>query len=91
MDTKIIQHIVFVDNHARIAGTMLKAAIVARMHVVAGQSIEAVMEQYNLNRGQVHAALAYYYDNREELEAQLRVNIQGAIDAGARISRIDED
>ena len=90
MDTKIVQHIVFVDNYARIAGTMYKAVIVARMHAVAGQSIETVMEHYKLSRGQVHAALAYYYDNREELDTRLAANIQEAIEAGARISKIDE-
>lgn len=91
MVTKIVQHIVIIDNHARISGTSFKAAIVARMHAVAGQNLETVMEQYDLTRSQVHAALAYYYDNREELDARLEANIQDALEAGARISHIDDD
>ena len=33
---------------------------------------QMLMEYPSLNLAQVHAALAYYYDNREEIEASLR-------------------
>ncbi|MCI0551434.1 MAG: DUF433 domain-containing protein [Anaerolineae bacterium] len=47
----------------------LKAEMVARMYVGTGYTIEDVMEQYNLTAAEVHAAIAYYYDNQEALDA----------------------
>ncbi len=50
----------------------VKAIYVANLHVTGGASIEEVMEQYNLSRAQVYAALAYYYDNEETIKQFLR-------------------
>ena len=72
MDIAPVHHVEIVDGQARIKGTPFKAKLVASMHVIAGASIEEVMEQYNLSRAQVYAALAYYYDNQEEIEQSFR-------------------
>lgn len=38
-----------------------------------GKTPEQMLEEYpSLNLAQVHAALAYYYDNREEIESALQ-------------------
>jgi uncharacterized protein (DUF433 family) len=39
------------------------------MHVDGDYPIEDVMAHYGLTAAEVHAALAYYYDNRAELDA----------------------
>jgi uncharacterized protein (DUF433 family) len=66
----IKDYILFKDGEARIAGAEhLKAELVARMHVSGGASIDYVMDHYGLTRAQVHAALAYYYENQSELDA----------------------
>lgn len=68
--TAIKDYIVFRDGEARIVGKEhLKAELVARMHEKGNASIEYVMEHYDLSRSQVHAALTYYYENQEELDA----------------------
>jgi uncharacterized protein (DUF433 family) len=67
---QIINHIVMKDGEARMAGKdHLKAEMVARLHVDGGYPIDEVMAQYGLTEAEVHAAIAYYYDNRAELDA----------------------
>lgn len=58
------------DGEARIEGKKhLKAEMVARMYVDGDHTIEDVMSHYGPTAGQVHAAIAYYYDNQTELDA----------------------
>ena len=67
---QVASHIVIKDGEARIEGKeYLKAEMVARMYVDGESSIEEVMAHYGLTAAEVHAALAYYYDNRAELDA----------------------
>ncbi len=67
--TVIKDYVVFKDGEARIAGKEhLKAELVARMHVNGGRDVDYVMEHYGLTRAQVHAALAYYYENQPALD-----------------------
>jgi uncharacterized protein (DUF433 family) len=67
---QIINHIIIKDGEARIEGKdHLKVEMIARMYVEGDYSIEDVMTQYGLTAGEVHAAIAYYYDNRAELDA----------------------
>ena len=61
-------YIIFQNNTARIAGSEhLKAELVARMHINGERSFDFVMTHYGLSRAQVHASLAYYYENQEAL------------------------
>ena len=65
----IKDYIVFKDGTARVMGKdHLKAEVVARMHTGGQASIDAVMTHYDLTRAQVHAVLAYYYENQAELD-----------------------
>jgi uncharacterized protein (DUF433 family) len=66
----IITHITLQDGEGRISGKEhLKAEMVARMVVDGDHSIDEVAEHYGLSLGEVHAAVAYYYDNQAELDA----------------------
>jgi uncharacterized protein (DUF433 family) len=64
------QIIEIVDGIAMISGRQVKAKRVASMVVNAGASIAQVMEQYNLSEAEVHAALAYFHDNRTTIEQE---------------------
>jgi hypothetical protein len=64
----------------------LKAELVARMHVNGGATIEEVMEHYNLSRAEVYAALTYFYDNQEVLDARYAEALEIGRQAGARDS-----
>ncbi|MEQ8672097.1 MAG: DUF433 domain-containing protein [Aggregatilineales bacterium] len=66
----IKDYVMFKDDEARIVDKEhLKAEVVARMYVNGKASIEEVMAQYGLSRAQVHAALAYYFENQAVLDA----------------------
>lgn len=67
MDTAPVQHVEIIDGKALIR-RRYKAKLVAGMVVKAGATVEETMEQYGLSRAEVHAALAYYYDNQEAIE-----------------------
>jgi uncharacterized protein (DUF433 family) len=43
-----------------------------------GLSADELATNFNLNLGQVHAALAYYYQNKTALDAQLRAEAEAA-------------
>ena len=73
-----INHIEIRDEQAYIRGTNKKAKMVAQMYVGTEYSIEEVMEQYNLSAAEVHAAIAYYYDNQEVLDARHQQAVQWA-------------
>jgi len=67
---EVINHIEIRDGRGYICGTNKKAEMVARMYVGTDYTIEEVMEQYDLSAAEVHAAIAYYYDNQEALDAK---------------------
>ncbi len=56
---------------ATLGATRVRVNNVVFMHKQ-GQSVEEIREAYpDLSLAQVHAALAYYYDNTAEIEAEL--------------------
>jgi len=56
-----------------ILGHRIKVEDVAIWYERAGMSPSAIVERYpTLTLGQVHAALAYYYDHRSEIEADIQ-------------------
>jgi uncharacterized protein (DUF433 family) len=75
---EVINHIEIRDGQAYVRGTNKKAEMVARMFVGTEYSIKDVMEQYNLSAAEVHAAIAYYYDNQEALDVAHQQAIQWA-------------
>ena len=58
-------------GRARVEGTRIRVYNVVFLHKE-GDSDEKIREAYPaLTPAQIHAALAYYYDNREEIDAEL--------------------
>ena len=56
-----------------ILGHRIKVEHVATWHEKMGMSPADIVEQYpTITLAQVHAALAYYYDHRDEIEADIR-------------------
>jgi uncharacterized protein (DUF433 family) len=79
----IENHIELHDGQARFKERNLKVEPVARMHVNGGATIEEVMEHYSLSRAEVHAALTYFYDNQELLDARYAEALEIGRQAGA--------
>lgn len=70
---QIVSHLIMKEGQAYLERKPhLKAEMVARMYVDGTHSIEEVAAHYGLTVGEVHAALAYYYDNQAELDAQYK-------------------
>lgn len=56
----------------RIDGRRISVAQVASCHVRGGWPVEEIAEAFNLTLAEVHAALSYYYDHREEIDKALQ-------------------
>ena len=59
----------------------IRVAQIAADHIGNGWSAEEIVRQYpHLTAAEVHAALGYYYDHREEIDAELAAEVS-ALDA----------
>ena len=77
-DMEAINHIEIRAGRGYIAGRNVKAEMVARMYVGTDYTVADVMEHYDLSAAEVHAAIAFYYDHRAELDARHTEAIQWA-------------
>ena len=73
---QVINHIEIRDGRGYIRGSNKKAEMIARMYVGTSYSIEDVMAHYDLTAAEVHAAIAYYYDNQTALDARHNETVQ---------------
>ena len=55
----------------RIAGRRITVHDVAVWHEKLGQSADQIASDYGLSLAEIHAALAYYFDHRDEIDRQL--------------------
>ena len=82
MERTLIQHIEFRKNRAGqdrafIAGTRVRVQDIYVDSEVSGKSPEEIVAALpHLTLAQVHAALAYYFDHREEILDELRQDEQ---------------
>lgn len=79
---QVVNHVEIRDGEAYLSGRNLKAKLVARMHLWVKRSVEEIMAHYNLSAAEVHAALAFYYDNRETLDAEYAAHMELLKDVG---------
>lgn len=75
----------------RIAGHRIGVSDIAMLHIHLDTSPEEIARIYNLSLAEIYAALAYYYDHREEIEAIIAENQRrgDAIAADPRSSEIE--
>ncbi|MCI0397947.1 MAG: DUF433 domain-containing protein [Chloroflexi bacterium] len=55
----------------RLAGTRITVSDVVIWHLRLGQSLEEIAVSYDLSLSSVYAAIAYYYDHKEEIDAEI--------------------
>jgi uncharacterized protein (DUF433 family) len=76
MDTISIQHIektpAVCGGDPVISGHHLRVMDVVVWHEMQGYSAEEVAGMFAITLAEVHSALAYYFDHREEIEAEIR-------------------
>jgi uncharacterized protein (DUF433 family) len=72
----ITQHIVStpgaMGGKSRIAGHRISVQDVAIWHERMGKSVDEIASEYDLTLDEIYAALAYYHNHREEIEASIR-------------------
>jgi uncharacterized protein (DUF433 family) len=72
----LTQHIVatpsVLGGKPHISGHRISVQDVAIWHERMGKSVDEIATEYGLTLGEVYAALSYYHDHREEVEASIR-------------------
>lgn len=63
-----------------IAGTSIMVSDVAIYHNVWGQTPDEIAHGLRLELGQVHAALAYYFDHKADIDAEIEASNREAED-----------
>ena len=56
----------------RIAGHRITVQDIAIWHERLGKSADEIATEYNLTLADVHAALAYYFDHRQEIDQSIK-------------------
>src|SRR2546421_606618 len=59
------------SGRPHLRGTRISVDDVVILHLRLGLGIEQIVGKYQLEPAAVHAALAYYYDHREEIDRQI--------------------
>ena len=74
MSTVEYAHItVGADNVPTLAGTRVKVVEIVLDHLVRGWDAEDIRREFpELSLGQIHSALGYYYDHKEEIDADIQ-------------------
>lgn len=76
MNVRVLdQHIEITPDVAggkpRIAGRRITVQNIAIWHEYMGLSADEIASEYDLSLGNIYAALAYYFDHRDEIEQQI--------------------
>ena len=62
-----------------IGGTTIEVSTIATARVVGGQEPEEIAADYELSLPQVYAALAYYYEHKQAIDATIQQRRQLAL------------
>jgi uncharacterized protein (DUF433 family) len=69
----IVQDKGICSGKPRIDGTRMKVQHIALEYVHMGLNVEQICKSHpHINRGQIHAALSYYYDHQDEIEKDIK-------------------
>jgi len=58
----------------RISGTRITVADIVMMNLRLGLSVHEIASKFDLDLAAVHAALAYYYDHRSEIDESVEAD-----------------
>jgi uncharacterized protein (DUF433 family) len=56
----------------RIAGRRITVQDVVTWHELLGKSVDEIAADYDLSLAEIHAALTYYFDHREQIDGTMR-------------------
>lgn len=61
-------------NKPHLVGTRITVSDVVILHLRLGQSLEEIAARYDLSLAAVYAAIAYYYDNKTEIDDEIETS-----------------
>lgn len=71
MLTPVVHILIDEDGSARTINRRVKVKMIVQKHLRGGDSVQAIADHYGIDLADVHAALAYYYDNKAALDAEI--------------------
>ena len=72
LDRHIVATADTLGGKPRIAGRRISVQDIAIWHDRLGKSVDEICADYDLSLAEVHAALAYYYDHRLEIDQHVK-------------------
>lgn len=77
------------DGVPMLAGTRIKVVEIVRDHLAHGSDAQEIHREFpHLSLGQIHSALAYYYDHQEEVDADIARRMQMAEEFRAKFEAL---
>lgn len=70
----IVQDAARLGGKPHIAGTRMSVQQISILHKSPEWSIESIAEEFSLTYAQIHAVLAYYYDNQDAIDKQIKAD-----------------
>jgi uncharacterized protein (DUF433 family) len=67
----IVHILIDEDSNARTINRRVKVKMIAQKYLLGGETIPVIADHYGIELADVHAALAYYYDNRAAMDAEI--------------------
>jgi len=84
-----VEHIALRENGAPyVVGKGVKVAYIASLFTRHNWSVESIAGEHDLTVADVHAALAYYYDHKDEIETMIKIGDDLAQQTGTSIDDI---
>ena len=71
LDRHIVSTPDIAGGKPRIAGHRITVRDMAVFHQRMGKSVDEICAEYDLGLAEVHAALAYYFDHRDEIDRSI--------------------
>jgi uncharacterized protein (DUF433 family) len=69
MDAPVLHILIDEDGIARTINRRVKVKMIVQKHIFADEALEDIADHYGIQLSDVYAALTYYYDNREQMDA----------------------
>jgi uncharacterized protein (DUF433 family) len=74
------------DSVPIVAGTQIKVVEIVLDHLAHGADAQEIHREFpHLSLGQIHSALAYYYDHQDEVDAEISRRIERSEELRAKL------
>ncbi len=87
MDTPVMHIMLDEDGIPRTINRFVKVKMIVQRHLYAQETLQEIADFYEISLADVHAAMAYYYDNQATLDAQFKhaeaLRAQSGVDGAA--------